>query len=178
MNSRVLITGATGFVGGRLAAYLAEMPEVTEVIATGRKSTKTEFLQHGKINFLSGELSDTGFVKQLFVNKPQFVVHCAGLSSPWGSRKEFFEANVLATKKILEESIGSSVHRLVLISTPSVYFNFKDRFNISEHEPLPKKMVNLYAETKLEAEQLVLFANGKGIETIASRPRANDPEAM
>jgi len=79
---------------------------------------------------------------------------------------------VLATKTLLEASKKNGVEKFVFISTPSIYFNYEDRFNVSEDDELPKKMVNHYAETKLIAEKLVLENNGLGIETIALRPRA------
>jgi nucleoside-diphosphate-sugar epimerase len=64
------------------------------------------------------------------------------------------------------------VKKFIFISTPSIYFNFSDRFNVKESEPLPKKMVNAYADTKRMAEEYVLSKNNQGIQTIALRPRA------
>ena len=34
--------------------------------------------------------------------------------------------------------------KFVFISTPSIYFNYEDRFNVSEDDELPKKMVKVF----------------------------------
>ena len=48
-----------------------------------------------------------------------------------------------------------SKKQLIYISTANIYFEFKNRLNIRESEPLPSKFSN-YAETKYKSEQLVL----------------------
>ena len=101
-----------------------------------------------------------------------YVVHCAALSSPWGRYNDFYSANVEVTKNILEASVNNHVKKFVFISTPSIYFNFHDRFLVKESDPLPGKPVNYYAATKLLAEKHVLNANGNRIKTLALRPRA------
>jgi nucleoside-diphosphate-sugar epimerase len=91
------------------------------------------------------------------------------LSSPWGTYAEFYRANVLATQYLRDASLAGNVKRFILISTPSVYFDFHDRINIGEAEPLPLKLVNHYAATKLMAEKMILESN---LPAIALRPRA------
>ena len=62
---------------------------------------------------------------------------------------------------------ANGVARLVHISTPSLYFEFRDRLAVREDAPLPPP-VNLYAETKREAERLVRAAP---IPAVILRPR-------
>jgi 2-alkyl-3-oxoalkanoate reductase len=100
------------------------------------------------------------------------VVHCAGLSSPWGTYQEFYQANVLSTLNLLQVAQATGTKRFILISTPSVYFNYQDRFDLKESDPLPDPMVNHYAVTKYQAEQETLRLNRPDFQTIALRPRA------
>jgi nucleoside-diphosphate-sugar epimerase len=100
------------------------------------------------------------------------VIHCAALSSPYGPYPSFYHSNFVATQKLLEASIKNGVRKFIFISTPSIYFNYSDRFEVKESDPLPAKMVNAYAATKLLAEQLVLSQNKETFQTIALRPRA------
>lgn len=170
MKSKLLITGAAGFLGGRTAKHFAA-DDNYEVVATSRRNYRKQELENTGCSFLTGDLCDTNFCDVITHNK-DIVVHCAALSSPFGAYQSFYSANYLATKYLLESSIKNGVRKFIFISTPSIYFNFADRFDVKESDPLPNKMVNAYAETKLIAEQLVLANNCKNIQTIALRPRA------
>jgi 2-alkyl-3-oxoalkanoate reductase len=168
---KIVITGAAGFLGGRTAKFFAQNFTDYQIIATSRRDTRTAELTANNCLFMAGDLSDISFCESLSKNA-EIVVHCAALSAPFGEYDTFYHANFLATHSLLEASKKNGVKKFIFISTPSIYFNYEDRFNVSENDDLPKKMVNHYAETKLMAENLVLANNGKGIDTIALRPRA------
>lgn len=170
MGIKVLITGATGFLGSRIAERLLDENGKYEVTGTGRDKSKVENLIKAGVNIISGNLEDEKFVSELLKNV-DIVVHSAALSSPWGKYEEFYRANILSTRNIISACKKNGVKRLVNISTPSIYFDYTDRFNIKE-DFLPSKFVNYYAETKYEAEKLVQKANNEGVETLSLRPRA------
>ena len=167
----IVITGAAGFLGGRAAKHFAaHLPEYT-VLATSRRSSRADELTAAGCVFRAGNLTDAHFCQQL-TQGVEIVVHCAALSAPFGDYEAFRESNIIATETLLKASLQNGVKRFIFISTPSIYFDYTDRLGIKESDPLPPKMVNYYAETKLKAEELVLAMNGQGIETIALRPRA------
>ena len=177
--SHILVTGATGFLGGRLVERLCRLDGV-EVLATGRSlGRKAEFEALGA-TFLPGDLADPAFVHCLLealteegeAASTSAVVHCAALSSPWGRYEEFERANLHSSLHVLQASRQWGVKRLVNIGTPSIYANFTDRHLVKESDPLPRRMVNHYAATKLLAERAILEAHGDGIEAISLRPRA------
>jgi 2-alkyl-3-oxoalkanoate reductase len=171
MNKRIVVTGAAGFLGGRTAKYLAaNFPDHTIVATSRRTSRKPELSAAGCI-FIPGDLCDAKFCEAV-TEDAGIVVHCAALSAPFGKYPAFYQANVTATRLLLEASVKNGVRQFIFISTPGIYFNYKDRHDVREAEALPRKMVNHYARTKLMAETLVLEKNGKGIQTIALRPRA------
>ncbi len=168
---KIVVTGAGGFLGGRLLKHLAaEYPE-TLIIGTSRRSDRKQEFENVKAAFIPGDLTDPEFCLSL-TKGADVVIHCAALSSPWGAPKLFEDANILTTQNLLNASRTNGLKRFIFISTPSIYFDYSDRFHVKESDPLPAKMVNEYARTKLEAERMVLAANDKGIETIALRPRA------
>ena len=166
----ILITGASGFLGGRTASYFAQMPQF-KVRATSRSNKKADALTDLGCDFMQGDLIDSKFVAKL-VEGIDIVVHCAALSSPYGIRSDFHSANIIATENLLIAAKLVGVKKFLFISSPTIYVDLKPKFNIKETDPLPKKSVNLYAETKLKAEQFVLSHNGMGIQTLALRPRA------
>lgn len=170
MNN-IVITGAAGFLGGRTAKYLAQHFKENKIIATSRRDFRKDELENAGCVFMAGDLADAGFCQKLTQNT-QMVIHCAALSSPWGNYDDFYTSNVVATQNLLQAAIKNKVEKFIFISTPSIYFNFQERFKVSEAEPLPEKMVNHYATTKLIAEKWVLERNNQGIKTIALRPRA------
>jgi nucleoside-diphosphate-sugar epimerase len=166
---KVVITGATGFLGGKIAERLSQ-DERFDVIATGRDKKKAESLQKLGINTQVGSLEDKDFLFDL-TKDTEIIVHSAALSSPWGKYDDFYRANILATENIIKACSKNGVRRIVHISTPSIYFDYNDRFNIKE-DFLPKEFVNYYASTKYEAEKSIDRAFEKGLETVSLRPRA------
>jgi len=167
----LLVTGAAGFLGGRTAKFFGQSRKEFKVRATSRRDFRKEELQQHGCDFMAGDLADFEFCREL-VKNAEVVIHCAGLSSPFGQYDDFYKSNVLATENLLKASRQSGVKKFVFISTPSIYFNYEERLGIKESDPLPPKMVNHYAATKLMAEKIVLEANHSDFRTIALRPRA------
>lgn len=167
----MVITGAAGFLGGRTARFLANRFPEKHIVTTSRRETRKVELEGYGCTFLKGDLENEAFCEQLTKNA-KTVIHCAGLSSPWGSYAQFYQANYIATKQLIDASIKNGVKRFIFIATPTVYFNYQHRFQVRENQPLPKKMVNHYATTKLMAENYVLSKNSPSFSTIALRPRA------
>lgn len=162
---RALVTGATGFLGGRLARRLAA--EGWEVTGLGRNEQAGRALG---VPFLRVDLADREAVAAACRGQ-EVVFHCAALSSPWGPYEAFHRANVLGTRHVAEACLAHGVGRLVHVSTPSVYFDFRDREGIREDEPLPARSVNAYAATKRLAEEAVDAAHARGLATVTIRPR-------
>ena len=160
----IIVTGASGFAGRWILRELACRYGIEAVTGTGRNEERIAELQGEGYRMIQGDLRDERFVStQLggFTN----VVHCAAKSSLWGHYQEFFDHNVLATRNILKHI--SSMEKLVYISTPSIYFNFKNRLDVREDAELPGKFVNHYTVTKYRAEQEILnYKNDKLIRII------------
>jgi nucleoside-diphosphate-sugar epimerase len=165
---KVLLTGATGFLGYRTLEKLVLHTDIDQIIATGRTRRPDASVQHSKISYQLGDLSEPGFAARL-VKQADCIIHAAALSSPWGRKSEFERANVLTQNYLLEAAIKYKIRRYIFVSTPSIYFNSQDRFGIKESDPLPPKFVNDYAATKYQAE-LNLVASG--LPYIILRPRA------
>ena len=164
MSMRILVTGASGFLGGVLTRRLLSRGH--GVIAVGRDHAKLAKLARLDAETLALDLSaPESLPAQLTCDA---TVHCAALSSPWGRRADFFKANVVGTQSALRLAEHAGARRFVHISTPSLYFRFQDQIGVREDAPLPRP-VNAYAETKRAAEGLVLAA--RGLDSIVLRPR-------
>lgn len=168
---KIVITGASGFLGGRLLKHLTHRKSAQRVVGTGRRTERIAEFERQGCCYEVGDLLDVDFCETLLA-ETEAVVHCAALSAPWGKREEFVKANVIVTQNLLKVAQKTGVKKFIFISTPSIYFNARHRLNVSESDPLPTKMVNEYAATKWEAEQEVLSQHSPFFSTIALRPRA------
>jgi len=172
---RILVTGGTGFLGRHLVWRLSGAGR--QVVFTGRDAEAAATVLRlssagGAASFVPIEhgSADAGRALHEAAAGVDAVVHCAALSSPWGSRRAFEQANVVATREVLAVCRSRSIRQLVHISTPGLYFDFSDRLEIREDEPLPVP-ANLYAATKAAAEALVREA-GHLDSAVILRPRA------
>jgi nucleoside-diphosphate-sugar epimerase len=159
---KILVTGATGSLGSRILEKWAGRFELT---GTGRKN----FQGPPQIRFAQGDLADRAFTSRT-VKGHDVVVHGAALASAWGPWDAFHTANVVATRNVVDACLEHGVRQLVHISTPSIYFAPRDRRNIKESDPVPEP-ATFYAKSKLMADEIVLTAKGKGLETVMLRPR-------
>lgn len=166
---KVLVTGATGFVGGRLVRRL--LADGCEVTAAGRNRKLGDELARLGARFAPLALEDGEAVAAACAAQ-QAVFHCGALSSPWGRYADFYNSNVAGTRHVIAGCKRHKVGRLIHVSTPSVYFQYSDRLNINEQSPLPAKAANAYAYTKRLAEQLVAEAHADGLRVVTLRPRA------
>jgi nucleoside-diphosphate-sugar epimerase len=158
---KAIVTGATGGLGRNMVEYLLD--KGYEVIAMGRNKKIGVMLN---TTFKAFDLSNKAECEKYFENA-DIIYHCAALSSPWGEYKKFYDANIQATLNVIEMIKKFNIKKLVHISTPSIYFNYTDQYDIKE-ENIPDSFVNHYTSTKYEAEKLVLQSD---IQSVIIRPR-------
>jgi nucleoside-diphosphate-sugar epimerase len=164
---KILVTGASGFIGGRFARFALE--QGLSVRVNGRRPEGVEHLVRRGAEFIHGDLSDPELVQAL-CDDVEAVVHCAGAVGTWGRHQDFHQGNVQVTENVVEACLKQQVRRLVHLSSPSIYFDGHSHLGIRE-EQVPKRFHNHYAATKYLAEQKVFGAEEFGLEVIALRPR-------
>ena len=162
---KVLVTGATGFLGVQTCREL--LARGHEVRAFGRDFSR---FSGSSIEQFRGDLREANAV-DFACAKMDAVVHAGALSSPWGKLEGFMAVNVGGTHNVLEACLQSGVRRLIHISSPAVIFTGRDHLLERDDAPYPKSFSSHYALSKKLAEELVLKAKSK-LELIVLRPKA------
>lgn len=163
---KIFITGASGFVGGAVAERLRAGHEV---FAMARSEASAEKV---RAKGATPVLCDLAMITSEHLNGMDVVVHAAALVAPWGSRDEFWQANVVGTENMLAAARQAGVRRFVHIGTEAALFDGSDMNDLDESAPYPPRTPFLYSETKKEAEIRVLAAHEPGVfATISLRPR-------
>jgi nucleoside-diphosphate-sugar epimerase len=164
---KILVTGASGFIGGRFARFALE--QGFSVRVNGRRAEGVAHLVRHGAEFIQGDLLDPDLVHEL-CSDVEAVVHCAGSVGVWGRKQDFLLGNVQVTENIVEGCLKKRVRRLVHLSSPSVYFDGNSHLGIKE-EQVAGRFTSHYAASKYLAEQKVFGAEEFGLEVIALRPR-------
>ncbi|HVU24417.1 MAG TPA: NAD-dependent epimerase/dehydratase family protein [Opitutus sp.] len=165
MSTPTLVTGGTGFLGGRIVERLLE--EGRPVTVLGR--TPAPALEARGVRFVRAALDDTAAVRAACVGI-ETVYHVAAKVGIWGPPAEYFRTNVLGTRALLAGAREQGVRYFVHTSTPSVVYNGRDLRNADESLPLTDRCPSSYPLTKAIAEREVRAANSPEFRTVALRP--------
>ncbi|KRG45820.1 radical SAM protein [Stenotrophomonas panacihumi] len=165
--ARILVTGASGFVGAHVARRLAA--EGHDVRATGRDAGRLQALG----NAMDTQVADLAHddLRALLVDR-DVVVHCAALSAPWGRPEDFHRANVEATTRLLAIARAGGLRRFIHLGSPSIYFRFRDQLDLGETFSPPHRWITAYAQSKWLSEERVREAAANGLPALVLRPRA------
>ena len=174
---RVLVTGASGFVGSAVAELLLARGD--EVIGWSRRECP-QLISLG-MQSVRGDLADPELLRQN-VRDLDAVIHTAAKAGVWGKRTAYQHANVDATVSLLDACRRAAVPRMVFTSSPSVTFSGVAQSGVDESVGYANRFLCAYPETKAEAERRVLAASSATFSTVALRPHlvwgADDPHLL
>ncbi|MBN1310449.1 MAG: SDR family NAD(P)-dependent oxidoreductase [Anaerolineae bacterium] len=166
-GKHILVTGATGFIGGYAARRLHA--DGAHVLALERTPGKGDSLAKAGIEIVKGDITDKAQVKAIFdKHQVQIVMHIAA----WLRGRplsNFQRVNVDATSHLAEISAEAGVNRFVFTSSIAVYGMHGDT-NVDESTPL-KPYGDPYGDTKIQAEErLKETAHNTGLTYVIVRP--------
>lgn len=164
--TKVLITGAGGFLGSYIAKELARKGGY-ELYSFSRSTHPA--LNQLKVTQRYGDLANYQEVK-LALEGMDAVIHTASMVAMWGRYVDFYRTNVTGTENILKAMKELGIKKLIYTSTPSVAFEHDSLCGVDESTPAPVNYLSYYAQTKAMAERLVLLANCPEFSSVALRP--------
>lgn len=154
---RIAVTGASGFIGGALAAELAAADHT--VFSFGRRHA--DELQRDVPNYSRWDLR----AAPIQVPDVDAVVHCAAQVGDWGEDADYRLVNVEGTRRVLEAF--ADARHFVHVSSASVYSDEQVGSCLTEDASVGDGLHSAYARTKFEAETAVL---GSGRDAVILRP--------
>jgi len=146
---RVLVTGATGFIGGRLVARNLEAGRRVRALVRPGNPLGPGLERRG-VEVVYGDVRDGALVRRAVEGAEQ-VFHCAAVVTDWGPWKWFEEVTVRGTENVCRAALECGVGRLVCVSTNDV-FGLDESRVLDESCPL-RPWKEPYPDAKIQAEK-------------------------
>jgi NAD dependent epimerase/dehydratase len=176
MGTKILVTGADGFIGSHLTEGLVSAG--ADVTALAQYNS---FDSHGwlddlpdqirkNVNLVRGDVRDAAFISRL-VPRHEIIFHLAALIAiphSYAAAQSYVDTNVLGTLNVLEAARQSSTERIVHTSTSEVY-GTAIKMPIDESHPLQGQ--SPYSASKIAADMMAeAFARSFGLPVVILRP--------
>jgi nucleoside-diphosphate-sugar epimerase len=169
MSERVLVTGATGFVGRAVCQHLASQGYRVRGVVRGshERPTGVEFAQIPDL----AKATSSQWAELL--DDVQVVIHCAALVHQMQGVPDpdaYYRINTAATAMLAEAAAGAGVRRFIFLSTVKVLGEYSEPGRPFRADD-PANPQDDYARSKWLAEQaLTAVGNRTGMDAVILRP--------
>lgn len=171
MPPKALITGATGFIGGHLAAYLTDLG--WDITCWCRPESRTHSLENLNVSLIRGRLEDTALLEQTVATQ-DYIFHLAARihSAP---RETYEQVNHVFTRNLVQAActVFPPVRRFVYVSSIAAAGPCQTGQIKREEDDTPP--VTEYGRTKLRGEEAVREAGDQLTFTIIRPPNVYGP---
>jgi dihydroflavonol-4-reductase len=168
---KILVTGATGFVGSHVARQLVAAGNSVRILV--RPTSNLAVLEGMAVQPIEGDLRDAASLGRA-MQGVQRVYHAAADYRLWTKNPaEVYESNVEGTRRLIEAAHRAGVERIVYTSTVAT-------IAVPRHGALPNEdtratldeMIGHYKRSKFLAEQVALDAAKSGARVVIVNPTA------
>lgn len=176
---KILITGASGFIGGHVVRHFVEKGE--QVTCLLRPESNTGFIDDLPVKRVAGNILDPDSLDKACQGL-DFIIHIAGKVDDWGSYNDFYQTNVQGTMNVLNSALKNNIENVIITGSVSSYGEEncpepKDEnspYNSHYHYFLDSIFpcaMNHYRDTKaLMTQQSIAFANEHNINLTVIEP--------
>jgi nucleoside-diphosphate-sugar epimerase len=168
---KALVTGASGFIGRRLASTLARRGH--DVVCLVRRTSDTRPLESLPVRLTVGDLGDPSSLASAVAGRNR-VFHLAGIVQAVGEAA-FETVNVGGTRNLVEACLSAApdLERFIYVSSIAAAGpNAPGKARCEDDAPCP---VSAYGRSKLAAERIVLEAGARLPVTILRPPNVLGP---
>ncbi|HEX7566287.1 MAG TPA: hopanoid-associated sugar epimerase [Bradyrhizobium sp.] len=153
-KEKILVTGASGFVGSAVARKLVEAGFSVRALVRGT-SPRAHLAGLG-LDFFEGDLRDRKSVERAIAGM-RYAFHVAADYRLWArDPSEIFASNVEGTRNLMEEAMRAGVERVIYTSSVATIALRTDGMAADETSPLREDQgIGAYKRSKIAAERLV-----------------------
>ncbi|MBX7197641.1 MAG: NAD-dependent epimerase/dehydratase family protein [Sandaracinaceae bacterium] len=155
----ILVTGATGKVGSRLVAHLADRGDPVRALA--RDPARAATMLGDRVELVKGDLLDTASLA-IAVRGIDAIVHCAAFFRG-ATPEQAHSVNELGTRNLASAARAASVRRFLFTSTGLVYGSTGGRLT---DEDAPCAAIDAYPASKRAAERDLLSVDGLDVRVL------------
>jgi dihydroflavonol-4-reductase len=169
---KVLVTGATGFVGSHVARVLIEMGADLRLLV--RSSSPTKNIEGLKADCVAGDLREPDSVKKA-LQGCEVIFHVAADYRLWTRNaqdaREMYRANVDGTRMLIEAAAQAHIRRVVYTSSVATMGFTGNGQPADEESPVTiADMIGHYKRSKFMAEQVAIKAGRSGADVVVVNP--------
>jgi len=170
---KILITGATGYIGYKLAMEAARRNYTVHILVRDIQSTLVP--EHPNIIKFKGDITDKGSVIAAMRDCDK-VMHAAAIAKLSAKDNSvFYSVNVEGTRNMLDAALASGIKKFVFTSSGAV-IGPSGKYPMSENDPRITAFENDYEISKHWAEELVKEYSRRGLfAIIVAAPRVYGP---
>ena len=170
-RKNVLITGGNGFIGSHVSNNFVDLGYKVYVLCRRGTSKNVKFNENvelGKIEVIKGSVVDFDY-NQIKTNF-DYIIHIAGVVSPYGKLKDFMKVNFDGTKKLLDFAVTQKNLKCFTYLSSTAVYGYSGYTHLSEDAP-KKPFKNPYSISKLKTENLVQnYCKNNNINFVIVRP--------
>lgn len=167
-KEKILLTGATGFVGKHLTNAL--LKDGYKIKALIRENSNTEDLDKKSLSLVCGDIKDKTSLCEA-TKDTDIVIHAAALMANYEhlAKEEFYQVNVTGTQNLLNASMKNDIKHFIHISTVGVLGSTGG--NIGSEKSSYGSHLSKYEWSKQKAEKIVLnFGSSNNFPITILRP--------
>jgi len=159
-NPKILVTGATGFIGQVLCAQLQNAGYKVRALLRNNPSREAKHFNRGDLEKVLGDLDDKSSL-EVATQDIDIVIHLAGIAHVNNVSSLAYKKTIVAgSENLFHACVANKVKKIIFLSSALAETANQQSGNVSE-----------YAKAKLEAESLLQQAcNGSETEFIIFRP--------
>lgn len=165
---KIFVTGATGFIGSRLALRLAI--DGHQVHALYRDENKVSIIKHPNILLFKGDILDYKSLIPAIEGCSQ-IYHTAAFAKVWDPDTSIiYRQNIEGSVNVIRAGVRAGVKKIVCTSTAGVLGNSPPGSPVDEFTPRPLKYFNDYESSKAILEEVLKTFSENGVEIVMVNP--------
>ena len=170
----VLVTGASGFIGSRLAMELTRQGARVKALVRGTEFPVPPGLEldwlRDRLQVVSGDITDVESLRTA-IQGCRYVYHLAGYAKNWAADpRTYDDVNVRGLQNVLDVSMAERVERIVWTSTVVTFQPTQPGEVGDESVPRTSPFLTDYERTKAQGEQLASEYAARGTPVVMVNP--------